>query len=135
MAVRRLSIYQLNILARLLPNRVANKPLRKNKGDKMKLIVYNIGGQIKFYTEGSIIEYGAYKPVELGEIDLPIKESNRLDLQVMPLLIKDEISQKLVDRLNMFERQMASDYGFANKQKIAHKIKELKKCIQIVQSA
>lgn len=62
-------------------------------------------------------------------------KSNRLDLQVMPLLIKDEISQKLIDRLNMFEKQMASDYGFANKQKIAHKIKELKKCIQIVQSA
>ena len=57
-----------------------------------------------------------------------------VDLQVMPLLIKDEIVQKLVDRLNNFERQMQSDYGFANKQKIAHKIKELKKCIRIVQS-
>jgi len=100
----------------------------------MKLTVYNIGGQIKFYAEGSLIGYTAYQPVKLGEIDLPIKESNRFDLQVMPLPIKDEISQKLVDRLNMFEKQMASDYGFENKQKISHKIKELKKCIQIVQS-
>jgi hypothetical protein len=62
-------------------------------------------------------------------------ESRPLEQQVTPLLIKDEISQKLINRLNMFEKQMASDYGFANKQKISHKIKELKKCIQIVQSA
>lgn len=61
--------------------------------------------------------------------------SNRLDGVVMPLLIKDEIAQKLIDRLNLYEKQYASDYGFINKQKIAHKVKELKKCIQIVQSA
>jgi len=61
--------------------------------------------------------------------------SSQPEPQVMLLPIKDEISQKLVDRLNMFEKQMASDYGFANKQKISYKIKELKKCIQIVQLA
>jgi hypothetical protein len=59
----------------------------------------------------------------------------QLDPLVMPLLIKDEIAQKLIDRLNLYEKQYASDYGFINKQKIAHKVKELKKCIQIVQSA
>jgi len=59
----------------------------------------------------------------------------QLDPLVMPLLIKDEIAQKLIDRLNLYEKQYASDYGFINKQKIAHKVKELKKCIQMVQSA
>ena len=59
----------------------------------------------------------------------------QLDPLVMPLLIKDEIAQKLIDRLNLYEKQYASDYGFINKQKIAHKVEELKKCIQIVQSA
>lgn len=49
--------------------------------------------------------------------------------------IKDEISQKLIDRLNLFEKQLTSDYRVFNKQKISHKVKELKKCIQIVQSA
>src|SRR5690606_27609698 len=61
--------------------------------------------------------------------------SSQLDPLVMPLLIKDEIAQKLIDRLNLYEKQYASDYGFINKQKIAHKVEELKKCIQIVQSA
>jgi len=64
-----------------------------------------------------------------------INISSQLDPLVMPLLIKDEIAQKLIDRLNLYEKQYASDYGFINKQKIAHKVKELKKCIQIVQSA
>jgi len=64
-----------------------------------------------------------------------INISSQLDPLVMPLLIKDEIAQKLIDRLNLYEKQYASNYGFINKQKIAHKVKELKKCIQIVQSA
>lgn len=59
----------------------------------------------------------------------------QLDPQVMPLLIKDNVLGKLIDRLNQFERQLASDHGFANKQKIQHKVRELKKCIQIVQEA
>jgi hypothetical protein len=42
-------------------------------------------------------------------------------------LIKPKIVQKLVERLNQFERQLVSQYGFPNKQKINHKIKELKK--------
>ena len=92
-----------------------------------KVKVKNNRGYEYILTEGEIRTLEKFEAEE--------KESNRLDLQVMPLLIKDEIVQKLIDRLNNFERQMQSDYGFANKQKIAYKIKELKKCIQIVQSA
>ena len=92
-----------------------------------KVKVKNNRGYEYILTEGEIRTLEKFEAEE--------KESNRLDLRVMPLLIKDEISQKLVDRLNMFERQMTSNYGFANKEKIAHKINELKKCIKIVQSA
>ena len=75
------------------------------------------------------------KNLDIEENFYPTAKVVGVDLLVMPLLVKDEIVQKLVDRLNNFERQMQSDYGFANKQKIRYKIKELKKCIQIVQSA
>ena len=61
--------------------------------------------------------------------------SNPVEAEVMPLQLKEQIRKKMVERLNLFDRQLSSDYGFANKQKIRHKIAELKKCIQIVQSA
>ena len=64
----------------------------------------------------------------------PKLKAIQVQAEVMQLLVKDGIVTKLTDRLNSFERQTQSDYGFVNKQKIANKIKELKKCIQIVQS-
>ena len=57
------------------------------------------------------------------------------DVQVMPLPKEAKMIQILVDRLNDYERQLKSDYGFQNKQKISNKVKELKKCIQLMQSA
>ena len=49
-------------------------------------------------------------------------------------IVKDEILSKMKERLEQFERQLNNNDGFANKPKINHKVKELKKCIQIVQS-
>ena len=51
----------------------------------MKVIAYSIGGQIKFYQEGSLLEYSATYPIiKLGMIDLPIAEqkSDSPDIEV-----------------------------------------------------
>lgn len=58
-----------------------------------------------------------------------------VELLVMPLLIKDNILGRLIDRLNQLEKQLNSGYGMINKQKIRIRTKELKKIIDLVQSA
>ncbi len=63
-----------------------------------------------------------------------VKGSIPLEVEVEPLPKEIIIAQKLVDRLNDYQRQLDSDYGFVNKQKISYKVKELKKIIQIVQT-
>lgn len=58
-----------------------------------------------------------------------------MDEEIEKQLLKEtKMVQVLVDRLNNYERQLKNDYGFPNKQKISHKVKELKKCIQLMQS-
>ena len=66
--------------------------------------------------------------------DLAQIKVSPLDLLVIPLPKEVKMIQVLVDRLNDYERQLKSDYGFPNKQKISHKVRELKKCIQLMQS-
>lgn len=62
-------------------------------------------------------------------------ESIPLELQVMPLQIKEKIVKRMTERLDNYDKQMQSDYMPHNKIIISRKMKELRKCIKIVQSA
>lgn len=64
-----------------------------------------------------------------------LKDSRPIEQQVMPLLIKDIILGKLVDRLNQFEKQINTPNGMLTQHKIRIRIRELKKIISLVQSA
>lgn len=63
------------------------------------------------------------------------KKAVPFDVQVMPLLIKDIILGKLIDRLNQFEKQINTPNGMLTQHKIRIRIRELKKIISLVQSA
>lgn len=67
--------------------------------------------------------------LETGEIQNLLEEA----IEVVETY-ESRIINKLEERLKQFEKQLTSNYGFANKMKIQHKVKELKKCIQIIKS-